>query len=266
MPPKHVNARNDARGSGPVRSQDVAPAVRECPFARWFEKTKSVFGINECVEGKKVKFAAATLQGPALTWWNAKVATIGLETMNQIPWTEMKQLMTAEFCPIEELRRMEYELWNLKVKEYNIVAYTQRFNELALMCPRMVEPERVKVDAYIRGLTDNIKGEVTSSEPANLKEAVCMAHKLMEQKSQPRDERILEREKAKVSSGSLPLCEHYFTRHVGPCTIKCHKCGKVGHKARYCKEKNVATGANAQLIPTCYDCSKQEEVREVRDR
>ncbi|GJS45361.1 putative reverse transcriptase domain-containing protein [Tanacetum coccineum] len=27
-----------------------------------------------------------------------------------------------------------------------------RFNELALMCPRMVEPERVKVDAYIRGL------------------------------------------------------------------------------------------------------------------
>ncbi|GJW46709.1 putative reverse transcriptase domain-containing protein [Tanacetum coccineum] len=83
----------------------------------------------------------------------------------------------------------------------------------------------------------------------------------------------------KVSSGSLPLCERCFTRHVGPCTIKCHKCGKVGHKARYCKEKNVATGANAQLIPTCYDCSKQchtrnrcprkvkqEEVREVHGR
>nr|GEW95043.1 reverse transcriptase domain-containing protein [Tanacetum cinerariifolium] len=36
----------------------------------------------------------------------------------------------------------------------------------------MVEPERVKVDAYIRGLTDNIKGEVTSSKPVNLNEAV----------------------------------------------------------------------------------------------
>nr|GEV71532.1 putative reverse transcriptase domain-containing protein [Tanacetum cinerariifolium] len=43
-----------------------------------------------------------------------------------------------------EVQRMEHELWNLKVKEYNIVAYTQRFNELALMYPRMVEPERVK--------------------------------------------------------------------------------------------------------------------------
>nr|GFB78681.1 hypothetical protein [Tanacetum cinerariifolium] len=64
-----------------------------------------------------------------------------------------------------------------------------------------------------------------------------------------------------------------------PCTIKCHKCGKVGHKLRYCKEKKVATGANALPIPTCYDngeqghtrnrCPKkvkQEEVGEVRGR
>ncbi|GJW56397.1 putative reverse transcriptase domain-containing protein [Tanacetum coccineum] len=179
----------------------------------------------------------------------------------------------------------------------------RRFNELALMCPRIVEPERVKVDAYIRGLTDNIKGEVTSSKHANLNEAVRMAYKLMEQKSQARDERILEGKKqkwesfqsgnssgnawamvtaptdGKVSFGSLPLCEYCFTRHVGMCTIKCHKCGKIGHKARYCKEKNVATGANALPIPTCYDCGeqgharnrcpmkvKQAEVREVCSR
>ncbi|GJW83427.1 putative reverse transcriptase domain-containing protein [Tanacetum coccineum] len=320
---RHANAGNDARGSGPVRGQGVVPAVRECTFVGfmkynptvfhstegvvklriWFKKTESVFGISECAEGKKVKFAAATLQGPALIWWNAKVETMGLETVNQMPWTEMKQLMTAEFCPIEELQRMEHELWNLKVKKYNIVAYTQRFNELSLMCPRMVEPESVKVDAYIRGLTDNIKGAVTSSNPANLNEAVRMAHKLMEQKLQARDERILEGKKqkwesfqsgnisgnaramitaptdGKVSFGSLPLCERCFTRHVGPCTIKCYKCRKVGHKARYCKEKNVATSANAQPILTCYDCGeqghtrnrcpkkvKQEETREVHGR
>nr|GEV93008.1 hypothetical protein [Tanacetum cinerariifolium] len=89
---------------------------------------------------------------------------------------------------------------NLKVKEYNIVAYTQRFNELALMCPRMVEPERVKVDAYIRGLTDNVKGKVTSSKPANMSEAMHMAHKLMDQKAQARDERILEGKKQKWES------------------------------------------------------------------
>ncbi|GKD27045.1 putative reverse transcriptase domain-containing protein [Tanacetum coccineum] len=334
---RQANVRNDASGSGPVRGQDTAPAVRECTFAgfmkcnpavfhgvegavklrRWFEKTKSVFEISECAGGKKVKFVAATLEGPTLTWWKTKVATMGLEIVNQMPWTEMKQLMTAEFYPIEEVQRMEHELWNLKVREYDVVAYTQRFNELALMCPRMVEPERVKVDAYIRGLMDNIKGEVTSSKPADLNEAVRMAHKLMEQKSQARDARILEGKKRKWESyqsgnssgkgnqrdnsrqtlqniqkqgnalamvtaptdGKLPLCERCFTRHVGQCTIKCHKCGKVGHKARYYKEKSVVTGANAQSIWTCYDCSeqghtrnrcpkkiKQEEVGEVHGR
>nr|GFC01993.1 hypothetical protein [Tanacetum cinerariifolium] len=61
----------------------------------------------------------------------------------------------------------------------------------------MVEPESMKVDAYIRGLTNYIKGEVTSSKPTNLNEAMCMAHKLMEQKLQARNERILEGNKRK---------------------------------------------------------------------
>ncbi|GKC28570.1 hypothetical protein Tco_1035864 [Tanacetum coccineum] len=128
---RKANVRNDASGSGSARG-----AVK---LRRWFEKTESIFEIIECAEGKKVKFAAATLEGLALTWWKTKV------------------------------------------KEYDVVAYTQRFNELALMCPRMVKPEKVKVDAYIRGLTDNIKGEVTSFKPADLNEAMRMAHKLMEQ-------------------------------------------------------------------------------------
>ncbi|GKA71543.1 putative reverse transcriptase domain-containing protein [Tanacetum coccineum] len=34
---------------------------------RWFKKTKSLFKISECAEGKKVKFVAATLEGPTLT-------------------------------------------------------------------------------------------------------------------------------------------------------------------------------------------------------
>ncbi|GJW16195.1 reverse transcriptase domain-containing protein [Tanacetum coccineum] len=76
----------------------------------------------------------------------------------------------------------------------------ERFNELALMCPRMVEPERMKVDAYIRRLTNNIKGEVTSSKPANLNKSMRLAYKLMEQKSQARDERILEGKKRKWES------------------------------------------------------------------
>nr|GFB12456.1 putative reverse transcriptase domain-containing protein [Tanacetum cinerariifolium] len=47
-----------------------------------------------------------------------------------------------------------------------------------------------KVEAYIKGLPENIKGEVTSSRPVNLNETVHMAHTLMEQKIQDKAERI----------------------------------------------------------------------------
>ncbi|GJW42696.1 putative reverse transcriptase domain-containing protein [Tanacetum coccineum] len=248
MPSRHMNAGNDARGSGPVRGQDAAPAVRECTFAGFMKCNPTAFH-----EGKKVKFDAATLQGPSLTWWNAKVATTGLENVNQMPWTKMKQLMTAEFYPIEEVQRMEHELWNLKVKEYNIMAYTQRFNELALMCPRMLEPKRVKVDAYIQGLTHNIKGEVTSSKLANLNEAVCMAHKLMEQKSQARDERTLKGKKQKC------LLDHFLCVNVVLLAMLVY----VRSSATSVERVGTRQGHTRNRCPRKV---KQEEVREVRGR
>ncbi|GKB22391.1 putative reverse transcriptase domain-containing protein, partial [Tanacetum coccineum] len=215
---------------------------------RWFEKTESVFRISECVESKKVRFAAATLEGPDLTWWNSKIATMGLETVNRMPWTEMKQLMTAKFCPIEEIQRMKHD-------------------ELALMYPRMVEPDRVKVDAYIRGLTDNIKGEVTSSKPDDLNEAVHMAHKLMEQKSQARNERILEGNKRKWESFQS-----------GNSSGK----GNQRDNSRQTLKNNQKQGNARAMVTTptdgkfplcerhtrnrCPKKVKQEEVREVRGR
>ncbi|GJT76440.1 hypothetical protein Tco_1043165 [Tanacetum coccineum] len=80
---RRVNAGGTSRSG-----QGGAPAARECTFARfmkcnptvfhvtegavklrrWFKKTEMVFGISECAEGKKVKFATTTLEGPALTW------------------------------------------------------------------------------------------------------------------------------------------------------------------------------------------------------
>ncbi|GJT10030.1 putative reverse transcriptase domain-containing protein [Tanacetum coccineum] len=248
---RQANVRNDASGSGPVRGQDTAPAV----------------------QGKKVKFDAATLEGPALTWWKTKVATLGLETVNQMRWTEIKQLMTTDFCLIEEVQRMEHELWNLKVKEYDIVAYTQRLNELALMCPRMVEPERVKVDAYIQGFTDNIKGEVTSSKHDDLNKAVRMALKLMEQKSQARDERILEGKKRKIAKSKgtrepwlpLLLMESFLcvnnvllamlgtrqghTRNQCPNNIKQEEAGEVRGRA-YAIKEDEPQGSDKSFMDT----------------
>nr|GFA58132.1 reverse transcriptase domain-containing protein [Tanacetum cinerariifolium] len=79
-----------------------------------------------------------------------------------------------------------------RLKDMNIAAYTERFNELALLCPDAVPNEKKKVELYIKGLPEIIKGETTSSRPVTLNEAVRMVHALMEQKIQSKNERIAE--------------------------------------------------------------------------
>ncbi|GJT70084.1 putative reverse transcriptase domain-containing protein, partial [Tanacetum coccineum] len=50
-------------------------------------------------------------------------------------------------------------------------------------------------------------------------------------------------------------------QHYGNCPIKCNKCGKIGHKARECWSKVVATGANTQPIVTCYGCGEKGHIK-----
>ncbi|GKG38722.1 hypothetical protein Tco_0460434 [Tanacetum coccineum] len=111
-------------------------------------------------------------------------------------------MMIDEFCPIKEAQRLEDELRHLKLRDMNIAAHIERFNKLPLLCPDAVPNEKKKVELYIKGLPEIIKGETTSSRPtssrpATLNEAVHMAHTLMEQKIQAKNERIAESNKRK---------------------------------------------------------------------
>nr|GEV45604.1 putative reverse transcriptase domain-containing protein [Tanacetum cinerariifolium] len=205
-----MNERGEGSNANETEGQDRAPPARECTFSsfmkcnptpfhgkegaielcRWFEKSKMVFSISDCAKKNKVKFATATLQGRALTWWNSQVAMLGLNVAIGKSWDDIKKMMLEEFFPYEEVQRMEDELRRLKLRDTNIAAYTQRFHELVLLCPEAVPTEKKKVEAYIKGLPENIKGETTSSRPVNMNEVVRMAHTLMEQKIQAKLNRL----------------------------------------------------------------------------
>ncbi|GJX59370.1 putative reverse transcriptase domain-containing protein [Tanacetum coccineum] len=147
---------------------------------RWFEKIEQVFEICKCAEDDKVKFAMCTFEGRALTWWNGNVQTLGLANANQIPWSNVKAMMTTEYCPATEIEKMEQELWTLTLKGDDIEAYSNRFHELALMCPELVPTEKKKIKRYVRGFPERIKGNITSSKPATLHDAINMARELVE--------------------------------------------------------------------------------------
>nr|GFA51269.1 reverse transcriptase domain-containing protein [Tanacetum cinerariifolium] len=70
---------------------------------------------------------------------------------------------------------MEQELWTLTLKGDDIKTYNNRFNELALMCPELVPNEKKKIERYIRGFPEGIKGNITSSRPTTLHDVNNMA-------------------------------------------------------------------------------------------
>nr|GEU62691.1 putative reverse transcriptase domain-containing protein [Tanacetum cinerariifolium] len=52
--------------------------------------------------------------------------TNGTDAAYALLWRELMKLMTKVYCPINEIQKMETELWNLSVKHNDMATYTQR--------------------------------------------------------------------------------------------------------------------------------------------
>ncbi|KAF5803695.1 putative nucleotidyltransferase, Ribonuclease H [Helianthus annuus] len=156
---------------------------------RWFEKAESVFAICNCPAGDRVKYAAGTLADGALTWWNAQVQLLGIEAANATTWEDFKELIREEYCPRDEIEKLENEYYNLKMVGSEVEAYVKRQYELADMCPNLSRPMPRRIELFIRGLPPRVKSLVTAAHLNDLTQIVRLTHKIVDQE---------------VESGSLP--------------------------------------------------------------
>ncbi|GJS41316.1 putative reverse transcriptase domain-containing protein [Tanacetum coccineum] len=288
---------NGRNGNPNENNKGARPVARECTYQgfmkcqplnfkgtervigliRWFEKMETVFHISDCPEKYQVKYATCTLLNNALTWWNSHKRTIGTEAAFSMSWRELMKLMAKVYYPRNKIQKMESELWNLIVKNNDLAAYTQRFQELTMMCTMMVPEEEDWVKKFIGGLLDNFQGNVIAAAPTRFQDAVRIANNLMDQKlkgyatKNAKNKRRLEvnqrdnrgqqppfkrqnvggqnvaraytacNNEKRGYVGPLPYCNKYKLHHEGPCIMKCGKCNKVGHMTRDCK--------NAVAIP-----------------
>ncbi|GJV97831.1 retrovirus-related pol polyprotein from transposon TNT 1-94 [Tanacetum coccineum] len=85
-------------------------------LTQWFERMETVFRISHCSVENQIKFSTCTLLAGALTWWNSHVRIVGHDVAYAMTWTELKKKMTDKYCPRNEMKKLEAELWNLKVK------------------------------------------------------------------------------------------------------------------------------------------------------
>ncbi|GKF22300.1 putative reverse transcriptase domain-containing protein [Tanacetum coccineum] len=163
----HITARNlepfmRDEGGGNVYNFRGFVSARECTYqdflkcqllsfnrtegivglTRWFEKMEMVFYISNCPEKYQAAYAMS--------------------------WAELTKLMTEG--PRNEVQKMETKLWNLVVKGNGLTAYTRRFQELVLLCTRMVPNEEDKVERFVGDFPDNIWGNVIIAEPTKLQD------------------------------------------------------------------------------------------------
>ncbi|GKA59903.1 putative reverse transcriptase domain-containing protein [Tanacetum coccineum] len=124
-------------------------------LTQWFERMETVFCISNCSVENQVKFSTCTLLASALTWWNSHVMNVSHDVAYAMTWADLRKKMTDKYCPRNEMKKLEAELWNLKVKGTDVIGYNQRFQELALLCVRMFPKESDKIErAYTAGMVE----------------------------------------------------------------------------------------------------------------
>nr|GEZ67876.1 hypothetical protein [Tanacetum cinerariifolium] len=172
--------------------------------------------------------------------------TISVDAAYAMKWAGLMMLMNEVYCLRNEVQKIEAELWNLTVKGNNLTAYTQWFQELILLCTRMVPDEEDRVERFIGGLPDNIQGNVYAARSAENKRRI---------ESNPRDNR----------GQQPPFKSKCKLHHEGLCTIRCGNCKKVGHQTRdYRVTVNPNTPGATVGNPqgnVCYECGRPGHFR-----
>ncbi|KAI3712422.1 hypothetical protein L1987_70978 [Smallanthus sonchifolius] len=139
---------------------------------QWYESMESTFLNSDCPNNLRVRYVTSVLQKRALTWWNGEKRTRGTEVATSLSWDDLKKAMTDEFCPQNEMRKLEAEFWDLAQDSGDNLAYTTRFQELSLLVPHMITLLARGIEKYIGGLPMQIQDVVLGSNPPTLEAAI----------------------------------------------------------------------------------------------
>nr|GEW76187.1 reverse transcriptase domain-containing protein [Tanacetum cinerariifolium] len=106
---------------------------------------ESVQDMSGCRDNPKVKYPAGSFVGKDLTWWNSQIHARSQEAVVGMSWKDFKTLTREEFCPVNEMQKLETEFWNHAMVGVGHAVYTDRFHELARLVPHLVTHENKRI-------------------------------------------------------------------------------------------------------------------------
>ncbi|GJZ34282.1 putative reverse transcriptase domain-containing protein [Tanacetum coccineum] len=264
-------------------------------LTRWIEKMENVIDNSGCAENQKVRYASSSFVNKALTWWNTQVQARGRVAAMAMAWNDFKALMVEEFCPSNEMEKLENEFWNHKMVGANHAAYTDRFHELAKLVPHLVTPESSRIKRYLAGLAPEIRGMLRATQNNHSKAILrrniiknCIRLVSCGTLTKGSDKRKgveessktggswKDNKRAKTGTGFVATaptrngtakCGKCYTSHPEnrPCNV-CFNCQKPGHYARDCRApvRQVAPVNAVRMSNSsreCYECGSPDHFR-----
>ncbi|GKB79080.1 putative reverse transcriptase domain-containing protein, partial [Tanacetum coccineum] len=186
-------------GTGGRRTERI---VRECTYQDfmkckplYFKGTEGVVELIQWFERMETVFRISNYQCHDAAY--------------AMTWADLRKKMTDKYCPRNEMKKLEAELWNFESEG-------------------MFPEESDKIERYIGGLPNMIHGNMYSPKPKTMQEAVEMATELMDKKEYGKCHNA--NNQRSTGSGQKPTC---------------YECGVQGHYKRECpKLKNNKNHGN----------------------
>ncbi|GJR06123.1 hypothetical protein Tco_0529107 [Tanacetum coccineum] len=229
----HVGDQGRDQGNGRNENGDVA----NDNIRGDIEKMEPVQDMSGCRDSQKVKYTASSF--------------------------------VEEFCPSNEMQKLETELWNHTMVGAGHVAHTDRFHDLARLVPHLVTPEAgTLTDEALRNgsIKNNPKKRGNGEEPSKDRNVRDDNKRTRTGNTFATTTNPVGRE----NTGTVPKCTTCNTHHSPetPCRT-CFNCNSPRDFAKDCRvvPRNVnPINAINPTVRACYECGITDHVKTVCPR